>query len=109
MCCTPHSSSPLLSKGHLRERTSHLCRDISPPQEPVGKCSSPQCHDIVSLPLSWDRGQCQHGSSKAARSCTGRATASISRGAILRLLQKTGMVRCLIKYVPPSAGALQQP
>lgn len=67
-------------------------------------------HDaMTSLPPSWDRGQCQRGSSKAARSCTGRATASISMGAVLGLLQKTGMVRCLIKYVPPSAGALQQP
>lgn len=30
-------------------------------------------------------------------------------GATLGLLQRSGMVKCLIKYVSPIAGALQQP
>lgn len=97
-----HCPAPKRAPCHLES----MCCRVS--QEKA----APQSHNTAPLPQStgmpWD--STSTTSARQPQAAAGRVTAaSASTGAIPELLQKSEMVKCLIKYVPPIARALQQP
>lgn len=97
-----HGPAPKRAPWHL----DSMCCRVS-----QGK-AVPQGHNTAPLPQStgmpWDSASTT--SARQPQAAAGTVTAaSASTGAVPELLQKSETVKCLIKYVPPIARALQQP
>lgn len=101
-CNRLHGPAPKRAPWHLDSMCCHVSQ---------GKAVL-RGHNTAPLPQStgmpWDSDSTT--SARQPQAAAGTVTAaSASTGAVPELLQKSETVKCLIKYVPPIARALQQP
>lgn len=90
---------------NVHHGTWRACAAVCPRERLCHKATAPLPQ---STGMPWDSASTT--SARQPQAAAGTVTAaSASTGAVPELLQKSETVKCLIKYVPPIARALQQP